>query len=411
MHHTVDSARRFIKTPDGYLKFQKRYTAPRSCEKSRDCDENDRDLLLTSLLTMNREPLHVYLSSPSLSLLACVSLFMIYMMMLVLLLCLSSLYCLYKSESKSSSSSSSARRRRREKQQQQHPITRSSSSNTTSVLSQMIASASGRHHLATATAAAVVARRTAALHRGFARASSLSSSSSSVLLLGGPSSSSSSSSRVNNNNNRRSRTSGLFLLVAAGMSRSASSMTASSSSSTTTTTTTTIQQYLSNPALLQSLDHTKTGQPTFEVRNPARPSEILARVPVMDGDDAAACIENADAALTSYWRDTTSAAYRGQRLLEWSRLMNDHAHDIATIMTLESGKPLKESLGEVTYARSFLDYFAAECLRPTGAGGGFLVPSPFVEPGNSAGTAPRGQVMAIQQAVGCCALITPVREL
>jgi len=72
-------------------------------------------------------------------------------------------------------------------------------------------------------------------------------------------------------------------------------------------------------------------------------------------------------------------------------------------MTLESGKPLAESQGEVNYARSFLDYFAAEAIRPTGAGGGFMVPSPFP----AADGGPKGPVLAMQQAVGVAAMVTP----
>lgn len=72
-------------------------------------------------------------------------------------------------------------------------------------------------------------------------------------------------------------------------------------------------------------------------------------------------------------------------------------------MTLESGKPMAESRGEVSYAASFLDYYAAEAIRSSGAGGGFMVPSPFATPSGG----PKGNVLAIQQAVGVCALITP----
>ena len=46
-------------------------------------------------------------------------------------------------------------------------------------------------------------------------------------------------------------------------------------------------------------------------------------------------------------------------------------------MTLESGKPLKESIGEVGYGTSFIDYYAAEAVRPSSAGGGYICPSPF----------------------------------
>lgn len=73
-------------------------------------------------------------------------------------------------------------------------------------------------------------------------------------------------------------------------------------------------------------------------------------------------------------------------------------------MTMESGKPLHESRGEVSYGTSFLDYYAAEAIRPNAAGGGFITPTPFTTPG---GTAPRGKVMAVNEAVGVCGLITP----
>ena len=86
--------------------------------------------------------------------------------------------------------------------------------------------------------------------------------------------------------------------------------------------------------------------------------------------------------------------------------MRENAEDLAHIMTLESGKPLAESRGEVNYAVSFLDFYASEAVRPTSSGGGFMVPTPFSTPSG----APRGQIMAIHQAVGVTALITPVRS-
>lgn len=67
-------------------------------------------------------------------------------------------------------------------------------------------------------------------------------------------------------------------------------------------------------------------------------------------------------------------------------------------MTFESGKPLNESRGEVNYGTSFLDYYAAEAIRPNSAGGGFIAPSPFAMPDGT----PRGKIMAINEAVGVC---------
>lgn len=55
----------------------------------------------------------------------------------------------------------------------------------------------------------------------------------------------------------------------------------------------------------------------------------------------------------------------------------ENLEDMATIMTYESGKPLVESRGEVVYGTSFLEYYAAEALRPTSTGGGYSYPLPL----------------------------------
>mmetsp|Transcript_16326 Transcript_16326/g.23818 ORF Transcript_16326/g.23818 Transcript_16326/m.23818 type:complete len:404 (-) Transcript_16326:611-1822(-) len=72
-------------------------------------------------------------------------------------------------------------------------------------------------------------------------------------------------------------------------------------------------------------------------------------------------------------------------------------------MTMESGKPLAESKGEVAYGVSFLDYYAGEAIRPSSAGGGFIAPSPFTTDTG----APKGKIMAVQEAVGVTAMVTP----
>ena len=105
------------------------------------------------------------------------------------------------------------------------------------------------------------------------------------------------------------------------------------------------------------------------------------------------------------WRDETTASYRASLLNQWSSLIQENLEDLAIIMTLESGKPLAESRGEVKYATSFLDYYAGEAIRSTGANGGFMVPTPFVNAGD--GKSPKGHIMAVQQAVGVSAMVAP----
>ena len=72
-------------------------------------------------------------------------------------------------------------------------------------------------------------------------------------------------------------------------------------------------------------------------------------------------------------------------------------------MTMETGKPLLESIGEINYATSFLDFYAGECLRPTALGGGTIYPTTFA----TGGSVPRGRIMATQEAIGVTAMITP----
>ena len=142
----------------------------------------------------------------------------------------------------------------------------------------------------------------------------------------------------------------------------------------------------------------QTASTSLPVQNPSEPSHIIAHVPIHTRSDVARAIERSDAAL-GQWRDGTTPAYRASLLIKWSQLIQQHKHDIATIMTLESGKPLAESIGEVDYGTSFLDYYAAEAVRSAGT----LLPAAFSHPDGS----PRGQSMAMQRAVGVTALITP----
>lgn len=153
---------------------------------------------------------------------------------------------------------------------------------------------------------------------------------------------------------------------------------------------------IENLSLFQSLDKPKGA--TFPVYNPAEPSQVVANVPINTRDHVAQAIKRSETALP-HWRDETTVAFRASLLTKWSQLIQEHKNDIATIMTLEAGKPLKESLGEVNYGTSFLDYYAAEALRPAGT----LIPTAFANPDGS----PKGQAMVLQQAVGVTGLIAP----
>ncbi len=128
----------------------------------------------------------------------------------------------------------------------------------------------------------------------------------------------------------------------------------------------------------------------FEVTNPAD-STVLATVPDMGAGETRAAIEAADAAWPA-WRALT-ARKRSALLRAWFDLIVAHREDLARLMTAEQGKPLAEARGEVTYAASFVEWFAEEAKRVYGD----VIPTPAAD----------RRLFAIRQPVGVVAAITP----
>lgn len=129
---------------------------------------------------------------------------------------------------------------------------------------------------------------------------------------------------------------------------------------------------------------------TLAVTNPAS-GLPLGEVPLMGGTEAGLAIEAAQAALPD-WRART-AKERGRILRLWFELMMQHQEDLARLMTLEQGKPLAESRGEIAYAAAFLEWFGEEGKRAYGD----VIP----------GHARKQRLLVLKQAVGVCAAITP----
>lgn len=99
---------------------------------------------------------------------------------------------------------------------------------------------------------------------------------------------------------------------------------------------------------------------TLEVSNPAT-GDVLGTIPNMGTSETRSAIEAAETAFP-LWR-TKTAKERSAIVRRWSELMIKHADDLAMIMTLEQGKSLAESKGEILYAASFLEWFAEEAKR------------------------------------------------
>src|SRR3954469_11283905 len=95
----------------------------------------------------------------------------------------------------------------------------------------------------------------------------------------------------------------------------------------------------------------------FEVHDPADESVITD---VADGntDDAMAALDAAVAAQADW--ASTPPRERGEILRRTYELMTERADDLALLMTLEMGKPVAESKGEIAYAADFFRWFAEE---------------------------------------------------
>ena len=132
------------------------------------------------------------------------------------------------------------------------------------------------------------------------------------------------------------------------------------------------------------------GGGTIDVMDPASQTR-LGSVPDMGGDETRAAIAAAEAAFKG-WKACTHA-HRAEALERWHDLMIDNLEDLALILTLEQGKPLEESRGEIRYGASFVKWFAEEARRI----GGATIPSPSAD----------RRILVLKEAVGVCAIITP----
>lgn len=140
-------------------------------------------------------------------------------------------------------------------------------------------------------------------------------------------------------------------------------------------------------SLLYDTSFTSTG---LDVANPAN-GEILARVRTYDRADLVSMIERADVARRA-WQSRT-AKERAHILRDWAELIEAQRDGLATIITLECGKPLVEAHREVSSAAAYIEWFAEEGRRAYGE----LIP----------GLGTDRRVVTLREPVGTCAAITP----
>ena len=126
---------------------------------------------------------------------------------------------------------------------------------------------------------------------------------------------------------------------------------------------------LKDPSLFRQANHiggkwveADSGR-TTPVRNPAT-GDVIGEVPALGAAETRRAIEAAHRAFPA-WR-ARLAHERAAILRKLNDLILANADDLAIIMTAEQGKPLAESRGEITYAASFIEWFAEEGRRVYG---------------------------------------------
>ncbi|MHB8599062.1 MAG: aldehyde dehydrogenase family protein [Ktedonobacteraceae bacterium] len=130
---------------------------------------------------------------------------------------------------------------------------------------------------------------------------------------------------------------------------------------------------------------------TFASTNPARTSEIIGYFQRSTAADLEEAIIAARAAQPAW--DATPAPVRGEILLRTALLLQQHQEELATLMTREMGKVLKETRGDVQTALDVAKYVAGDGRRAEGE----TLPSGLPNKFN----------MTIRQPLGIVGIITP----
>jgi len=157
----------------------------------------------------------------------------------------------------------------------------------------------------------------------------------------------------------------------------------------------------------------------LDVLNPAT-AQVLTSVADASPADGRRALEAAVAAQEEF--GALPAKRRHEILVDAFDLMHERIEELALVMTLEMGKPLAESKGEIAYAAEFFRHSAGDALRISGgyqaapAGGArFIIakqpvgPSLLITPWNfpmAMGTRKLGPAIA----AGCTSVIKPAAQ-
>jgi succinate-semialdehyde dehydrogenase/glutarate-semialdehyde dehydrogenase len=130
----------------------------------------------------------------------------------------------------------------------------------------------------------------------------------------------------------------------------------------------------------------------IEVVNPAT-EDVVGSVPSASNADVELAVETARRALPEW--SATDVEKRAHILAQAAELIEQHAKQLAPLLTSEQGKPVAEAIGEVTHLAHGVRYYAEAATKVRGA---------YQELPSAFGPA-YGQV--IRRPIGVCAAITP----
>lgn len=158
---------------------------------------------------------------------------------------------------------------------------------------------------------------------------------------------------------------------------------------------------------------------SFEVRSPID-GRLVGSVPDGGAAEATQALETASAGFQR-WKRTTGYE-RAALLKAWHALIVAHEPALAELMTVEMGKPVTESVGEVRYGAAFVEWYAEEAKRIAGE----TITSQFAHKRLQAIKQPAGVVYAITPwnfpiatvtrkiapalAAGCAVIVKPAEQ-
>jgi len=127
----------------------------------------------------------------------------------------------------------------------------------------------------------------------------------------------------------------------------------------------------------------------IEVKNPAT-GELIDRVPAGSAGDVA---EAVDAAVTAFgdWKKK-SMRERGMTLFHAAEKVREQHKELARLLTMEQGKPLREAIDEVRGYANILEYYAGISAQPAG---------------ETVRLGATGDAIVVREPLGVCGVIIP----